>query len=60
SGAEVSGETLGAQVKALRETLEKIPARDEDRERGSVAIGGLMEASGRSSSQTPAPEPEHE
>ncbi|HEX8035409.1 MAG TPA: hypothetical protein VF510_16250 [Ktedonobacterales bacterium] len=59
SGAGVSGETLGAQVKALREELEKIPAREEDRDRGSVAIGGLMEASSKSS-QMPAPEPEKE
>lgn len=59
SGAGVSSETLGAQVKALRETLETIPMRDEDRERGSVAIGGLMEASGKSL-QKPAPEPEKE
>lgn len=59
SGAGVSAETLGAQVKALREALEKIPAHEEDRERGSVAIGGLMEASGKSS-QMPAPEPEQE
>ncbi|MGZ3714293.1 MAG: hypothetical protein ACXVA4_02640, partial [Ktedonobacterales bacterium] len=59
SGAGVSGETLGVQVKALREALEKIPAREEDRDRGSVAIGGLMEASSKSS-QMPAPEPEKE
>lgn len=57
--AGMSAETLGAQVKALREALEKIPARNEDRERGSVAIGGLMEASGKSL-QKPAPEPEKE
>lgn len=59
AGTGVSGETLGAQVKALREALEKIPMRDEDHERGSVAIGGLMEASGKSL-QKPAPEPEKE
>ena len=58
-GAGVSAEALGTQVKELRETLEKIPARDEDRDRGNVAIGGLMEASGKSL-QKPAPEPEKE
>lgn len=58
-GAGMGAEALGAQVKALREALEKIPARSEDRERGSVAIGGLMEASGKSL-QKPAPEPEKE
>ncbi len=58
-GAGMGAETLGAQVKALRQALEKIPARTEDRERGSVAIGGLMEASGKSLPK-PAPEPEKE
>lgn len=60
SGAGMSAEVLGTQVKSLREALEKVPAREEDRARGSVAIGGLMEASGKSL-QKPEPEkPEKE
>ena len=58
---------LGKQVQELREALEKMPIRPEDR--ASVAIGGLMEASGTSLPEQPSrrgptpepePEPEHE
>jgi hypothetical protein len=62
-GAGVGAEKLGAQVKALREQLEKTPARSEDR--SPVAIGGLMEFSGasltppqRSPRREPEPGPE--
>jgi hypothetical protein len=48
-GEGASASALGAQVKALREELEKTPA--EDSSRGTVAIGGLMESSGQSLQQ---------
>lgn len=66
-GAGASAAQLGKQVQELRETLEKIPLRPDDR--GTVAIGGLMEASGTSLPEQPSrrgptpepePEPEHE
>lgn len=66
-GAGVDAARLGKQVQALRESLEKIPPRSEDRP--GVAIGGLMEASGTSLPEQPSrrgptpepePEPEHE
>jgi hypothetical protein len=66
-GAGVDAAKLAEQVRALRDELEKIPSRPEDR--GGVAIGGLMEASGASLPEQPArrgptpepePEPEHE
>lgn len=65
SGVGVEASRLAKQVQELRETLEKIPARPEDR--GGVAIGSLMEASGTSlpdqptrRGPTPEPEPEPE
>ncbi len=58
----VNAEKLGAQVKALREQLEKTPIRSEDRM--PVAIGGLMDGGGASLTPQrptrPAPEPEPE
>ena len=66
-GAGVGAEKLGAQVKALREQLEKTPARPDDRV--PIAIGGLMESSGASLTPPqrtprrepePAPEPDEE
>ncbi len=64
SAEGVGAEKLGAQVKALREQLEKTPARAEDRM--SVAIGGLMDGGGasltpsRPSRREPEPEPDEE
>ncbi|HKV84563.1 MAG TPA: hypothetical protein VJN88_08405 [Ktedonobacterales bacterium] len=66
-GVGVDAAKLADQARALREELEKIPARPD--ERGGVAIGGLMEASGtslpeqptrRGPTPEPEPEPEHE
>jgi hypothetical protein len=62
-GAGVAPDTIGTQVRALREQLERTPLRDDDREGGTVAIGGLMEASGTSLPRRetrPAPEPDEE
>jgi hypothetical protein len=63
-GGGAAVEALGGQVKALREQLEKTPAKPEDRG-GPVAIGGLMEASGQSLRRqepvpAPGPEPDEE
>lgn len=66
-GSGVDAATLAEQARALREELEKIPSRPD--ERGGVAIGGLMEASGtslpeqptrRGPTPEPEPNPEHE
>lgn len=62
-GSGASVEALGEQVKALREELEKTPARHD--ESGAVAIGGLMQMGGQSLApgkpqREPEPEPEHE
>src|SRR5262249_28271619 len=60
-GADVSADQLGAQVQALREELEKTPIKSEDR--GSVAIGGLVQAGGQMPEQHPTrrePQPEPE
>jgi hypothetical protein len=54
-GEGVSASALGAQIKALREELEKTPA--EDSGRGSIAIGGLMEAAGQSPHPPQQPHP---
>jgi hypothetical protein len=56
SGAGASADALGAEVKALREELETIPAPPE--ERGTVTLGGLVTQGG--SSLTPKREPEPE
>ncbi len=56
--ADLSASALSAQVKALREELEKTPARPESGE--SVAIGGLMGASGTSLQPEKKPEREPE
>ena len=64
SAEGVNAEKLGAQVKALREQLEKTPIRSEDR--SPVAIGGLMDGGGasltpqRPSRREPEPEPDEE
>lgn len=62
-GAGVDAAKLAEQTRALRDELEKIPSRPDDR--GGVAIGGLMESSGMSLPEQPArrgptPEPEPE
>ncbi len=62
-GEGVSAQVLGAQVKELREELEKTPARGEDR--GAVAIGELIGQAGKALPQQPprrepSPEPEKE
>ncbi len=58
-GQAENPQQLGAQVKALRETLEKTPTPKEDRE--SVLLAGLMAAprQGEAPGQ-PEREPEHE
>lgn len=67
SAAGTDAARLAKQVLALRESLEKIPVRPDDR--AGVAIGGLMEAgsaaqteqpSRRGPTPEPEPEPEHE
>lgn len=58
-GAGASADAFGSQVKALREELEKTPARRD--EGGSVAIGGLMQMGGQPPAPSkPEPEPEKE
>lgn len=62
-GAGVAPATLGTQVKALREQLEKTPLKGDERERDTVAIAGLMQAAGTSITRRepePAREPDEE
>ena len=62
-GAGVAAATLGSQVTALREQLEKTPLRGDDREGDIVAIAGLMQPAGSSLPRRepePSPEPDEE
>lgn len=62
-GAGVASETLGTQVKALREQLEKTPLKDGEREGDTVALAGLMQPAGPSITRRepePTPEPDEE
>lgn len=61
-GAGVAPATLGEQVKALREQLEKTPLKGDDRDGETVAITGLMQSAGSSiTRREPAPaEPDEE
>ncbi len=59
-GSGASAETVGAQVKAVREQLEKIPA-PKDRNDSPISVGGLMSASvpvPNPATPRPTPEPE--
>jgi len=57
-GQGAAAQTFGAQVKALRETLEKTPAPKEDRE--NVLISGLMPMPQPATPGQPQREPERE
>jgi hypothetical protein len=57
-GQGVSAQQLGAQVQALRETLEKTPTPKEDRE--GVSLAGLMPAPPQAAPGRPQREPERE
>ena len=57
SGAGVAAETLGAQVKAVREQLEKTPMRDKGET--SVSLNGMLAGSAVAAPHR-EPEPEHE
>lgn len=59
-GHDVAAETLGSQVKALRDQLEKLPVHEGDR--ANVAIGGMFEGNSPTQSprRRPATEPEQE
>jgi hypothetical protein len=57
-GQGTSAQQFGAQVKALRETLEKTPTPKEDRE--NVLLAGLMPAQPGMAPTQPQREPEHQ
>lgn len=57
-GQATNPQQLGAQVKALREALEKTPTPKEDRE--NVLLSGLMPSAPRETPGQPEREPEHE
>lgn len=57
-GQGAAAQAFGAQVKALRETLEKTPAPKEDRE--NVLISGLMPMPQQATPGQPQREPERE
>ncbi|HUY78787.1 MAG TPA: hypothetical protein VMV29_18590 [Ktedonobacterales bacterium] len=58
-GTEASAESVGAQVKAVREQLEKTPA-PKDSGDGPISVGGLMGMGGLRQATRPAPEPDEE
>lgn len=57
-GQAANSQQLGAQVKALREALEKTPTPKEDQE--NVFIAGLMPTAPREAPAQPEREPEHQ